>query len=111
MASMIHPNESATFAALIESRMGTLQLDQVELERRSLITDTSWARWRAGKLPSIKAMFPAIASALEVELADLEAVLERDRAARSTAGKRIDTVEDTRAWVAKQDPTPIEQGG
>lgn len=112
---MIHTNESATFAALIEARMQALGINQVELERRSGITDTSWAGWRAGRLPAIKAFLPLIAMTLEIGIAELADVIEQDRAARPKTNRRrvgipIDTPEDARAWIAKQDPTPTAQG-
>jgi hypothetical protein len=106
---MVHDTE--TFAGLIEARMQALEINQVELERRSGITDTSWAGWRAGRLPSIKAFWPIIATTLQVPLEQVQAVIERDRSNRTKPVTRIDTVEDTQAWIAKQDPTPVEQGG
>ena len=107
---MIHQPES--FAQLIETQMQALGINQVELERRSGITDTSWASWRAGALPKIRAFFPLIAQTLAVPLELVQSIVERDRVRR---GKpvRIDTVEETQAWIAKQEggshagePTP-----
>lgn len=105
---MIHPHESATFAALIESRMEALKLDQVALERRSQITDTSWARWRSGSLPSIKAFFPVIAATLEVPLDDLLSVIDRDRASRPKVGRRVDTVEQAKALACEHAHQPTQ---
>lgn len=107
---MIHHSES--FAALIEERMRALELNQVELERRSSITDTSWAGWRAGALPKVKAFIPLIAQTLEVSVEEVVEVIARDRASRPKPGARVDTVPQAREWADKnRQPTPAAQGG
>lgn len=101
---LIHRNES--FATLIETRMTELNVNQVELERRSGITDTAWAGWRAGRLPSIRTLFPVIATTLGVTVETVISVIAADRLARSIT--RIDTVEQTKAWIDQQAPTTGE---
>jgi hypothetical protein len=102
---MVHKDET-TFANLIERRMGDLTINQVELERRSGISDTTWAGWRAGRLPAIRPLFPLIATTLEVTVETVVSVIAADRLARSIT--RIDTVEQTKAWIDQQAPATGE---
>jgi transcriptional regulator with XRE-family HTH domain len=100
---MVQDTETS-FAGLIEARMRDLGINQVELERRSGITDTSWAGWRAGRLPAIKAFLPLIAVTLEIDKRELVEVIERDRASRPRPNRHrvgipIDTVAQAKAWV------------
>lgn len=110
---MVHDNET-TFACLIESRMKALNINQVELERRSNITDTTWAAWRAGRLPNVKALWPIISLVLEVPFEKLEKLLKHERAKnRPDSWSRkvsavINNIEDTKAWIDQQAPTPGE---
>jgi transcriptional regulator with XRE-family HTH domain len=90
--------KSETFAQLIEQRMRMLGLNQLELEKKSGISDSTWARWRAGQIPT-KSMIPAAAIALLVDPAELRNFLQC-RDGSTVVGIRVDTVEQAKAWVA-----------
>lgn len=90
--------------------MKALEINQVELERRSGITDTTWAAWRAGALPKIRAFFPLIAATLEIPAEQVVDVVARDRAARPKPGVQIDTTAEAQAWIEFKKPVPVEQG-
>ena len=89
--------------------MAALKVNQVELERRSGITDTTWAAWRAGKLPSSKPFLPVIATTLQVDLAVVTSHIDRDKAARAKPSPRIDTPAAAQAWIDTKQPVPAEQ--
>ena len=86
-----------TFAQLIERQMKRLDINQVALERRSRIADTTWANWRAGTLPA-RSLIKTIAETLQVDDAALFDAIENERRARKV-GVRVDTVEQAKAWV------------
>ncbi len=106
-----------TLAELIEQRMRALGINQVELERRSSITDTTWASWRAGTLPQVKIFWPIIATTLQVPVEQVMGLIAAGRAkAGWTAGAKavLNTVEATKDFLAKQTPpagSPIVVGG
>lgn len=104
---MIHKPES--FAALIEQQMKDLKINQVELERRSQITDTAWANWRAGGLPS-KSLIGIVADTLQVDRDRLREFIAEQKAARRK-GIRVDTVQQAKAWCDQHatEPTQAER--
>lgn len=97
-----------TFAQLIDRRLGEMGITQMELEARSEISDSNWSRWRKGSLPS-RLYVKLVAEALDVPAERLQVIVDEDR--RRAAGVTIDTPTEAQAWIAKQDPTPVEQGG
>lgn len=109
---MVIPNQEAkspeTLAQLITRRLSEMGITQAELEARSDIPDSNWSRWRSGSLPS-RVYVKLIAAALDVPTERIQSIVDEDR--RRMAGVVIDTPKDAQAWIAKQDHTPVEQGG
>lgn len=87
-----------TFSQTINRRMVELGINQIELERRSFISDTAWAHWRTGKILPKKSMITGICKALEVDESELREKIEKERDSRR-CGIKIDTVEQTRAVI------------
>lgn len=73
---MIHRSESV--AGLIEDHLARTGKTQVALEQETGITDTHIARMRSGALPG-KWVLPSLAAALGIPLADLAAMVARER--------------------------------
>lgn len=96
-----------TFAQLIERRLKEEKITQVELQARSGVADTSWARWRAGALPS-RVYVKLAAPALDVPVERLQTLVDDER--RMRAGVVIDTPIEAQAWIDTKAPANAEQG-
>jgi hypothetical protein len=99
-------NDLNTFAGLLLAWRG----DRSAAECGRILGKSSQTilEWCRGASVPPRPSRPALAKLLDVTPEHLTSLIETQR---TPTGIRIDTPDEARAWIAKQDPTPVEQGG
>jgi hypothetical protein len=107
------PSIAACLKAWADLRPSTGERRVASVARALRVHWNTAEDWLTGRTVPRDRDLAYLAPLIGVPLVELQAMAEADRTARrpaKAAPVQIDTPEQTRAWIALQDPTPIAEG-